>query len=148
MTSTTRKEVGRKSLGKVSDPPLLILTCLSEGPKHGHAMQRDIERLHGKRLGPGPLYGAIQRLEKKGMIEALPSEDRRQPYQITKTGRDFLEAQLARMRRIAETVSLEMTPAKVNMGSSIPSYYEIEQPGKIKNENEQPATNAPGHSPD
>lgn len=39
--------------GHYSDPPLLVLASLAEGPKHGHAMIEDIEHLCGSRLGPG-----------------------------------------------------------------------------------------------
>ena len=30
-------------------------------------------------LGPGTLYGILARLEKEGMIQSLPSKDRRRP---------------------------------------------------------------------
>ena len=38
-------------------------------------------------LGPGALYGAITRLEERGLIEPLPPDDRRRPYRITAAGR-------------------------------------------------------------
>ncbi len=44
---------------------------------------RDIEAFARVRLGPGTLYGALQRLERAGLIEAVPSTDRRQPYRLT-----------------------------------------------------------------
>ena len=31
-----------KGLRRVNDPPLLILTSLAEGPKHGYALAQDI----------------------------------------------------------------------------------------------------------
>ena len=40
-------------LGHYSDPPMLVLASLANGPKHGHAMIEDIVRLCGTRLGPG-----------------------------------------------------------------------------------------------
>ena len=58
-------------MGHYSDPPLLVLASLANGPKHGHAMIEDIARLCGTRLGPGTLYGAIARLEQQGWIEPL-----------------------------------------------------------------------------
>jgi DNA-binding PadR family transcriptional regulator len=84
-----------------SDPPLMVLTSLASGPKHGHAMLEDIETLSGARLGPGTLYGAISRLESQGLIERLPSEDRRQPYRLTPGGAKALRARLTTMRRVA-----------------------------------------------
>ncbi|HKO17748.1 MAG TPA: helix-turn-helix transcriptional regulator, partial [Acidobacteriaceae bacterium] len=52
--------------GHYSDPPLLVLASLANGPKHGHAMLDDIAAMCGTRLGPGTLYGAIARLEQQG----------------------------------------------------------------------------------
>ena len=74
-----------------NDPPLLILTSLASGPKHGHALLLDIESFSGARLGPGTLYGAITRLEQRGLIEPLDSDDRRRPYRITAAGSEALE---------------------------------------------------------
>jgi DNA-binding PadR family transcriptional regulator len=85
--------------GHYSDPPLLVLTSLASGPKHGHAMIEDIARLCGTRLGPGTLYGAIARLEGLGWIEPLPPEERRRPYRITAEGLRVLRAKLATLQQ-------------------------------------------------
>ena len=89
--------------GRFSDPALLILSSLAEGPKHGYAMLGDIEVMSGIRLGPGTLYGAIARLEKSGLIKALPAEGRRRPYQITAKGVEALQEQLALLEKLAST---------------------------------------------
>jgi len=89
-------------LQRTNDPPLLILTSLAGGPKHGHALAKDIEAFAGVILGPGALYGAITRLEERGLIEPLPSTDRRRPYRITAAGSSALADAVADMRRIAE----------------------------------------------
>jgi DNA-binding PadR family transcriptional regulator len=86
-------------LGHYSDPPLLVLTSLASGPKHGHAMIEDIARLCGTRLGPGTLYGAIARLEQQGWIEPLPPSERRQPYRITAQGLEVLRAKLKTLQQ-------------------------------------------------
>lgn len=88
--------------GRFSEPALYILMSLAAGPKHGYAMIDDIESFAGMRLGPGTLYGAIGRLEENGLIEALPSDDRRRPYQLTPAGREFLGEQLTTMQRIIQ----------------------------------------------
>src|SRR5215472_13056501 len=90
-------------IGGVNDPGLLILTSLSGGPKHGHALLLDIDSFAGVRLGPGTLYGAIARLEERGLIEPLEATDRRRPYRITAEGSRVLAAQLERMRAVADT---------------------------------------------
>lgn len=87
---------------RTNDPPLLILTSLADGPKHGHALAKDIEQFAGVMLGPGALYGAITRLEERGLIEALPSDDRRRPYRITADGSVALADAVAEMRRLAD----------------------------------------------
>lgn len=80
---------------------MLVLTSLAEGPKHGYAITQDVERLAGVRLGPGTLYGALSRLEERGLIEPLPAEDRRRPYRLTGAGRAALGQQLHGMERVA-----------------------------------------------
>ena len=88
-----------------NDPTLLILTSLSAGPKHGHALTKDIEEFAGVRLGPGTLYGAITRLEGRGLIEPLAAEDRRRPYRITAAGADTLAGALAGLRKVLDAGS-------------------------------------------
>jgi len=97
-------------IGHYSDPPLLVLASLASGPKHGHAMIEDIERLCGTRLGPGTLYGAIARLERQGWIEPLPSEERRRPYRITAEGLRVLRAKLTTLHRFAEAGLQRLEP--------------------------------------
>ena len=92
----------QNGLRRPNDPPLLILTSLAGGPKHGHALAKDIEGFAGVVLGPGALYGAITRLEERGLIEPLGSEDRRQPYRITTAGASALADAVRDMRRVAD----------------------------------------------
>jgi len=87
-------------LRRPNDPPLLILVSLAGGPKHGHALAKDIEDFAGVKLGPGALYGAITRLVERGLIEPLGSDDRRRPYRITPPGSAALAGALADMGRV------------------------------------------------
>lgn len=84
-----------------TDPGLLVLASLAEGPKHGYAITRDVKEMAGVQLGPGTLYGALSRLEDRGLIEALPAEDRRRPYRLTAEGAGALSDELERMRNVA-----------------------------------------------
>ncbi|HET6214780.1 MAG TPA: PadR family transcriptional regulator [Micromonosporaceae bacterium] len=81
-------------LGRFADPGVLILTSLAGGPKHGYALVKDVQQLADVTLGPGTLYGALRRLEQRGLIEPLPADDRRRPYQITPAGASALRAYL------------------------------------------------------
>ncbi len=83
------------------EPALLILLSLASGAKHGHAMMLDIESFSGIRVGPGSLYGAIDRLEHERLIEPLPDDERRRPYRLTDRGRDSLGGQVAALDRLA-----------------------------------------------
>ncbi len=102
MSSTLDVVEDKSKLGHYSDPPILVLASLASGPRHGHAMIEDIDRLCGTRLGPGTLYGAIARLEQQGWIEPLPPEDRRQPYRITAAGLRVLRARLTTLDRFTK----------------------------------------------
>ena len=61
----------KPSSGPASDPELLILSSLADGPKHGWAIMGDIETFAGVTIGPGTLYNAITRLVEKELIAPL-----------------------------------------------------------------------------
>lgn len=83
------------------EPALLILLSLAAGQKHGHAMMLDIEAFSGIRVGPGSLYGAIERLERDGLIEPIDGDERRRPYRLTEQGRDSLAGQVVALTTLA-----------------------------------------------
>jgi DNA-binding PadR family transcriptional regulator len=92
----------RDGVSKLNGPALLVLTSLASGPKHGHALLKDIATFTGDRLGAGTLYGAIARLEERGLVEALPASDRRRPYQITPEGAALLREVIAELDRVVD----------------------------------------------
>jgi DNA-binding PadR family transcriptional regulator len=87
---------------RTNDPALLILTSLSSGPKHGYALLQDIVGFAHVQLGPGTLYGAIGRLEERGLIEALEPRGRTRPYSLTESGGETLAAMLEELRAILD----------------------------------------------
>lgn len=89
-----------------------ILLALADGEKHGYAIMREVEtRTAGAmRMGPGTLYGSIQRMRKDGLIvEALEradpthGEERRRYYRLTGFGQRVV---LAEARRLEELVHI------------------------------------------
>jgi DNA-binding PadR family transcriptional regulator len=90
-------------LGRFAEPSLYILVSLSGGPRHGYAIMSDVEQVSGSPLGPGTLYGALARLERRGLIEALEPDDRRRPYRLTALGATTLRAQLTQLQGFLET---------------------------------------------
>jgi len=103
MTRNSKDDAELDDFGRFSEPALLILVSLAEGPRHGYAMTEDIDTIAGVRLGPGTLYGALARLESRGLIEPMKSEDRRNPYRLTSVGERALRARLDSMMAVART---------------------------------------------
>jgi DNA-binding PadR family transcriptional regulator len=102
---------GLSDLGRFSEPALLILLSLADREKHGYAMMADIKQIAGVEIGPGTLYGAIARLEERELIEPLPSDDRRRPYQLTDTGRSVLGHEMERLERVVGTGRRRLAPS-------------------------------------
>ena len=86
-----------------------------EGGRHGYAVAQEVETMTERqiRMGPGTLYGSIQRMLTTGLIEEVtrgkgamrshaPNEEdeRRRYYRLTILGRRVLELELARLARV------------------------------------------------
>ena len=106
--SSPASGVDRDVLRRAGDASVLVLTSLAEAPKHGYALIQDVRRFSGVQLGPGTLYGALDRLEALGMIEALPADARRQPYRITQEGAAALGEHLDALERISTVGRLRL----------------------------------------
>lgn len=101
----------RFGLARFGEPALLVLISLLDGPKHGHAIIKDIDASIGVRLGPGTLYGALAKLEEHGLIVALEPEGRRRPYEITGDGRAAVTENVARWERVVDTTAARTVQA-------------------------------------
>jgi DNA-binding PadR family transcriptional regulator len=91
-----------------------ILLSLGEGERHGYALKREISlRTGGKlKLGPGVLYGSINKMLELGLIEESDErpdphldDERRRYYRITSHGRKAARAEAARMRELVQLAS-------------------------------------------
>jgi DNA-binding PadR family transcriptional regulator len=82
----TRVHDTSDGLGRSAEPWLLILTSLSDGPKHGYAIIADVAAFSGVRMEPGTLYRALSRLERRGWVRPLATDERRRSYEITAAG--------------------------------------------------------------
>src|SRR5882762_2709354 len=98
----TRLPTDLADLGRFEEPAILILTSLLQEPRWGYAIVKDVESVSGVHLGPGTLYATLARLEARGLIEGLPSADRRRPYRITGAGLELARGRLERMRAVAQ----------------------------------------------
>lgn len=82
----------------------ILLSLLQ--PMHGYGIMQTVQELsRGRvRLAAGTLYGALNTLQEKGWIRALPgeAESRKKEYEITEAGRGALQAELDRLCELAE----------------------------------------------
>ena len=75
------------------DLPTLILAVLGDGPRHGYAIAREVERLSDQalRMKEGSLYPALRVLEQDGLIVGTwePQEKGadRKVYVLTEAGK-------------------------------------------------------------
>jgi DNA-binding PadR family transcriptional regulator len=99
-------KAGQDVLRRVGEASVLILISLADGPKHGYALIQDIKGLAGVELGT--LYGALDRLERLGLIDALPADDRRHPYRITAPGAAALRVHLDSLERVSAAGRLRL----------------------------------------
>ena len=88
---------------------LHILLALSEGERHGYAIAQEITETTagGIPIGPGTLYGSIQRMLTASLIEEAPAkrratadDERRRYYRMTAFGRRVLDLELQRLAHV------------------------------------------------
>lgn len=77
-----------------------LLALLARGPSYGYQLKGDFEDATGGAwtLNIGQVYTSLQRLERDGLIEALPTaegDDDRRSFRLTAAGREHLSAWLA-----------------------------------------------------
>src|SRR5580765_7325763 len=105
-----RHDVEAKPL---SESVLLILTSLSDQPRHGYALLKDIEALSGGRvrMSTGTLFGAIRRLLENGWIEPVDLDDTsrdKQSYGLTPAGRRQLQSEISRMKYLTRAATARL----------------------------------------
>lgn len=93
-----------------------ILFALSEGPLHGYAVMQRVSEDSGTAMGPGTVYGSLQRLTAAGWVADadLPetTDSRRgRAFAITTEGAAALRIEAARIRRLADMVSAQVFSA-------------------------------------
>ena len=83
-----------------------ILLALADGPLHGYAIMQSVEESSGVAMGPGTVYGTLERLEASGFVKELPvaRSDRRRVFAIQPAGRDALKDEARRLSRLASLV--------------------------------------------
>ena len=96
----------------LGQPPLTpavfhILLALADGPLHGYAIMQAVEASAGPRMrmGPGTIYGSLQRMEDAALVKELPvGDERRRVFSLLPAGRRALAQEAARLSRLAAVV--------------------------------------------
>jgi DNA-binding PadR family transcriptional regulator len=94
----------------MTEQTYFILASLIDGPLHGYVIVSQAERLSGGRvrLSAGTLYGALERLDRDGLVEGDGEETvagrRRRYYRLSDEGAAVLRAEAQRMRAAAAVV--------------------------------------------
>ena len=85
----------------MTETAFYILFCLQK-PNHGYGIVQLVEKLTDGaiRLAPGTMYGSLSKMEKDGVIGFVKEEDKRKIYQITDLGREVLNIELNRIKRL------------------------------------------------
>ena len=98
-------------------PTYFVLAALLDGPLHGYAIiGRAGDLSDGEvRLSTGTLFGALDRLEDSGLVEAGEEEKVdgrvRRSYTLTHDGHAALAAEAGRLRRAARVVEARLAKA-------------------------------------
>ncbi len=92
-------------------PPLTpavfhILLALADGPLHGYGIMQAVEASAGAPMGPGTIYGSLQRMEVAGLVReaASQTDDRRRVFVLEPAGRRALQTEAERLSRLAALV--------------------------------------------
>lgn len=83
-----------------------ILLALADGPLHGYAIMVAVEETSGLAMGPGTIYGTLERLEAAGYVKETPAAegDRRRRFILQPAGRKALQAEAKRLTALAALV--------------------------------------------
>ena len=92
---------------------LHIVLALLGGELHGYALMRRVEELSdgAVRMGPGTLYGTLNRLVETGLIEettdrvARGDKERRRYYELTSQGRSVAIDEATRLQVLIQKIS-------------------------------------------
>jgi DNA-binding PadR family transcriptional regulator len=106
---------GTAPAAPLSPAVFAILLSLAEGEKHGYLIMKDARAPQGGgvQLGPGTLYGSLDRMMRDGLVEesGISDDERRRYYRLTNLGQSVLAVELERLdAAVASARSLGLIP--------------------------------------
>ncbi|MEU6019360.1 PadR family transcriptional regulator [Streptomyces sp. NPDC047515] len=94
----------------LTEPQYFILAALMDGPLHGYGIIKAAEQATDGRLriAVGTLYGALERMERAGLVvadhEEIVGGRARRYYRLTEDGTEVLGREALRMQQAAAVV--------------------------------------------
>src|SRR5690348_2661129 len=91
---------------------LLILRTLALEANHGWGIAQRLQQISRDvlQVGQGSLYPALHRLERKGLIKsdwrATENNRRAKYYELTRSGRRQLEAEISEWKKLSAAITL------------------------------------------
>ena len=78
-----------------------ILFCL-QNEMHGYNIGQRVKQMTGGAvtISPVTMYGTLSKMEKDGLIRFVREEEKRKLYVMTELGREVLEIELHRIKRL------------------------------------------------
>jgi DNA-binding PadR family transcriptional regulator len=107
--------IGTPPAAPLTSAVFAILLSLAEGEKHGYLIMKDALSPEGSgvRLGPGTLYGSLDRMMRDGLVEesGVSDDERRRYYRLTQLGQTTLATELERLdKAVASARALGLIP--------------------------------------
>jgi len=108
-TTDLREKPGCEDLLPLTPAVFNIMMALADGEKHGYGIMQAVanETEGAARMGPGTLYGSLDRMlraklviESAGSDDSAPHSERRRYYRLTDFGSRVLRAELERLERV------------------------------------------------
>lgn len=94
-----------------------ILLALADGDRHGYGIMKQAALPAGGeiKLGPGTLYGTLDRLMRDALVEetGFTDDDRRRYYRLTELGGRVLAAETARLSAALKTARARVAAEEV-----------------------------------
>lgn len=78
-----------------------ILFCLQK-PQHGYGIRLQVKKMTDGEvsISAGTMYGTLSKMEKDGLIAFFAEKEKRKLYQITPLGREILDLEIQRIKRL------------------------------------------------
>jgi DNA-binding PadR family transcriptional regulator len=92
---------------------LVLLKLIADEPRHGYDLIRAIEEMTGGEYAPSPgvVYPTLTLLQDMGLIDEAEGEGSRKPFQVTDSGRSYLDERSEEADELIERLK-ELAPGE------------------------------------